>query len=834
MHHSKPSYEELFEENERLKEQFARFQAEHSDVETAKLNAQLNEYIEELTQTFETAKAQRDELEKNKIIFQLLEDNISDVIWMMDLDGNFTFISSSASTVFGYSPIELQKLKISDVLTKGSYRTYSVMLEKRIAKEKEGEPTGNVSVQLMHIRKNGEQFWAEVSSNPLHDSNKKLIGLVGVSRDITERIATEQELKKLSVVVEQSPVSIVITDINGAIQYVNSAFCKTTGYSLEEVIGKKNRILRSGKTPAKVYENLWSTIKKGEVWKGELINEKKNGENYWERIRISPIKNGEGEVISFVAIKENISPQKTVELELRVSQERYKLLSDISLEGIIIHEKGVILDANHSVTELTGYQIHELIGKESVEKLFTPESVKIIKKNVAEKYQSPYEVVALRKDGSTFPAEVEAREYVYKDREVRVAALRDITYHKRVEEVLRTSLRMNELLATHNEQEIIDWGLKEAVRLSNSTIGFFHYVNNDQNTISLQTWSKETLKNSDIPDKIESYPIAQVGTCVDCFHKKKPVIHNDYNALHHKKGLPDGRFPLNRYISLPVIEEDKVKIIFGVGNKKDDYTQFDVDVLGLFAKSVWMVIQRKRVERELRESNASKDKFFSIISHDLRSPIGSIQGLTEALLENMDTFEPEELKNYISTINKTITGTYNLVDNMLLWAQNQQNKVEFSPSVHDLDKFIDNVIHLEQIEASKKEITIEKFTKNNLTIKADGNMLSTVLRNLLFNAIKFTKRGGKIEISSSIYNNMAAAVCVKDNGIGISADKLLKLFEMDKATSTKGTENEKGTGLGLVLCKEFVERNGGKIWVESKPGEGSWFYFTIPLANSTD
>jgi len=832
MYHNNPSYEDLLKENARLKKLLAELGNETSAKEQSKLNTQLNEYIEELNQTFETVKEQKEELKKHEIKFQLLEQNISDIIWMMDLNGNFTYISPSAIKVFGYTIEEFPKLTVSDVLTKGSYKSHKAMYAKRLEKEKNGELTGNVSVELLHVKKNGEVFWAEVSANPLRNSQNRIIGLVGVTRDISKRVNSEDEIKKLSVAIEQNPASILITNIDGKIEYVNPTFCEITGFSFEEVIGENPRILKSGKNSPEIYVDMWTTIKKGEIWRGELINKNKNGENYWERLIISPIKNGEDEIVNFVGIKENITAQKIAESELRDSQERYKLLSDISLEGIVIHENGLILDVNSSINMLTGYQIGELVGKDPTEMLFSSDSVEIARKNVAREYQLPYEVVIKRKDGSTFPAEVEARQYKFKDRVVKVAAIRDITYRKRVEDVLRSSLKMNELLKSHNEKEIIDWGLEEAVRLSESTIGFFHFVNDDQNTVSLHTWSKETLKNCNIPDKLEHYPISEAGTWVDCFHEKKPVIHNDYNALPHKKGLPDGHFPLFRYISLPVIENDKVKIIFGVGNKKGDYTQFDADILGLLAKTIWMVIQRKRTERELVESNAAKDKFFSIISHDLRSPIGSVQGLTEALLDDMDSFSSEEMKKFIGTIHKTVTSTYNLVDNMLIWAQNHRNKIEFSPQVVVLNEIIDNTVQIDQVEADKKEIIIERKTDDKITVKADIDMLSTILRNLLFNAIKFTNRSGKIEISTSIYNNLAAQVCIKDNGVGIPKDKLNKLFMIAEASSTKGTDNERGTGLGLILCKEFVERNGGKIWVESEVNKGSSFCFTVPTESN--
>ncbi|NJO87727.1 MAG: PAS domain S-box protein [Chloroflexia bacterium] len=251
MHHNKPSYQELFEENNRLKKLLTSLTSESTHNEYVTHNAQLNEYIEELEQTFETLRVQKEELEKIKTRFHLLEDNISDIIWMMDLKGHLTFVSSSASKVFGYSVDEFSGLEVSDILTEESYLLHKAMLEKRIAQEKEGILTTGASIELMHVRKGGEPFWAEVSSNPLRNSKNKLIGLVGVTRDITQRISTENEIRKLSVVVEQNPASIVITDVEGKIEYVNTTFCKVTGYPFDEAVGRNPRILKSGKTHQK-------------------------------------------------------------------------------------------------------------------------------------------------------------------------------------------------------------------------------------------------------------------------------------------------------------------------------------------------------------------------------------------------------------------------------------------------------------------------------------------------------------------------------------------------------------------------------------------------------
>lgn len=824
------SYDDLLKENAKLKQRLTELEGIDHLKELVKKNAQLNEYNEELKQTFEQIKVNQRKLEDSENRFKLLENNISDVIWMLDLHGDYTFISSSAVGMFGYLENEITGLKIKDLLTEKSYDQYQLKLSGILEKEEKSEITESFSLILEHKKKNGELFWAEISANPLRNGQGKFIGLAGISRDISERMKAENEIRKLSEVIEQSPTSIVITDLNGQINYVNSTFCRVTGYAPEEVIGKNPKILKSGMTSDSVYEDLWAAIYRGEVWRGEFINRKKNGETYWERAIIAPIKNHLNQVTNYVAIKENITAQKLAEQELIDSQQRYKLLSDISPEGLIIHENGLILDVSSSVSKITGFDMDELVGNQPVEKLFTMDSIEKIRQMVDDKYEFPYEVTGKRKDGSTFQAEVEARQFFYKGREVRVAALRDITYRKNVEKVLRSSLKMNELLDTHSEEQIIEWGLEEAVQLSDSLIGFFHFVNEDQNTISLNIWSKETLKICDVPNKKEHYSISEAGTWVDCFYERKPVVHNDYQSLKHKKGLPEGHFPLFRYISLPIIENNKVKIIFGVGNKKSDYNQFDVDALGLFAKNLWMVIQRKRTAYELQESNSAKDKFFSIISHDLRSPIGSVQSVTEVLLENLSTFSNDEIEKYINTINETVKNAYNLLDNILLWAKTHRNKLDIVPQIIDLGEIFNDILKIEIQKADKKQIKLNIHMESKLKVTADYDMLSTVIRNLISNAIKFTHRGGEVFLDSRSYNKSTVVISIMDNGIGIPSEILDKLFKIDESISTKGTANEKGTGLGLVLCKEFVERNGGKIWVESIENEGTKFYFTVPKA----
>jgi signal transduction histidine kinase len=319
---------------------------------------------------------------------------------------------------------------------------------------------------------------------------------------------------------------------------------------------------------------------------------------------------------------------------------------------------------------------------------------------------------------------------------------------------------------------------------------------------------------------------------MDSFYERKPVVHNDYQALKHKKGLPEGHFPLWRYISLPVIEDEKVLIIFGVGNKNSDYNQFDVDVLSLFAKTIWMVLQRKRMEQKLTDANDTKSKFLSIISHDLRSPVGSIGSLTEMILENMDDLPGDELLKFIRVINQTSKTIYEQLENMLVWSRTQSSRMEFKPEEIEINSFISTIVNSIYYLSSNKHIEIRLELGSKVVIIGDKNMLNSVMRNLLSNALKFTSQNGLITISSNTKTKGFIEVVVSDTGVGIEAQRMNSLFNLRKGSSTFGTDNEKGSGLGLLLCKEFVEKHGGKIKVDSVVGKGSRFSFTLPLPKS--
>jgi len=239
----------------------------------------------------------------------------------------------------------------------------------------------------------------------------------------------------------------------------------------------------------------------------------------------------------------------------------------------------------------------------------------------------------------------------------------------------------------------------------------------------------------------------------------------------------------------------------------------------------------EKSEMNLRELNATKDKFFSIIAHDLKGPLGSFMSLTDLLRNNYDDLSTEEKKELLDIMLVTSKRIYELLDNLLLWSKAQRGIINFEPTKTDLWQVMDIITPLLDSNAKAKGITIENHIQRNTFCYIDFNMIATVIRNLINNSIKFSNAGGVISIGNmkdeTDRNKMI--IRVDDNGIGIPEEKIPQLFKIDKNTSTPGTNGEVGSGLGLILCKEFVEKNGGTIWLESKLNEGSTFYFTLPV-----
>ena len=272
-------------------------------------------------------------------------------------------------------------------------------------------------------------------------------------------------------------------------------------------------------------------------------------------------------------------------------------------------------------------------------------------------------------------------------------------------------------------------------------------------------------------------------------------------------------------------------------NKNGDYRWirdfgrpfYDLDNTFLgYIGSCYDITENKNNESKLVELNATKDKFFSIIAHDLRNPFNTILGFAELLNENYAKYDSEKIERLTKQIYSTSKNTCNLLENLLEWSRTQSDKIPFEPCKIDFIEICKEIVDCLHSNAASKNIIVNYFAIEKIGIYAVVNMFKTILRNLISNAIKFSNNNGIINIYAE-KNGDTVVISVSDNGIGIDEQTIGKLFDLTQKQSTSGTADEKGTGLGLIICKEFVEKHKEKIWVESILGKGSEFKFSIPI-----
>jgi PAS domain S-box-containing protein len=295
-----------------------------------------------------------------------------------------------------------------------------------------------------------------------------------------------------------------------------------------------------------------------------------------------------------------------------------------------------------------------------------------------------------------------------------------------------------------------------------------------------------------------------------------------------------------------VRETIKNSAVFETQHRRKDGSIIDVEISAsgvsiddhnyLYA-SARNITERKQLELKIQNQNqvlnklnSDKDRFISILAHDLRSPFSSLLGLSELLSENVLDNDVEENAEMANLLFECAQNIYRLLEDLLMWAKSQSGRVPFEPQKVNLNEIFIEILETLSHNASLKGISLNSASNLDLNFLADGNMLKTILRNLISNSIKFTNPGGQVNILAE-RTGQGITIAVSDNGIGIAPEVIGKLFDITQTHTTKGTADETGTGLGLFLCKDFVEKHGGKIWVNSEINKGTTFYFTIPGLN---
>lgn len=347
-------------------------------------------------------------------------------------------------------------------------------------------------------------------------------------------------------------------------------------------------------------------------------------------------------------------------------------------------------------------------------------------------------------------------------------------------------------------------------------------ISNNQKNIQLDIYSKlaDTYLDLNQPEKAISYLNKQIEiqdlSLSGAANVKMEQLQSIYE-IEEKNSQIEQLEKQNEINSLLIREQKIYQVIMIIGI---------LTVILIAIVIYWFYSRLRQKNRVLNEINVSKDKLFSIIAHDLKGPVGSSLGLSEMLTEESGDMDPEEIKNHAELIHRSINQTNNLLNNLLIWTRSQLNRIEYSPAELKLADIVAESIDSLSLQAENKLIDIETGINDSLRVKADEEMLKIILRNLISNAIKFSNPGKHVSVSAEETNSFIE-ISVTDRGVGMKKDDLAVLFKLESDNSKPGTSGEKGTGLGLILVKDFVEIHGGKISVESEEGKGSTFRFTV-------
>jgi len=468
----------------------------------------------------------------------------------------------------------------------------------------------------------------------------------------------------LHTIFDDSPIGLVITNVNGTIEFVNKRFCETTGFTADDLIGNNPKILKSGWHSKEYYTQMWNTILAGQAWNHMFRNKKKNGELYWEQQYIFPLKNNSGQIIRFISIKVDVSRQKEYEEKLIAAE--YYLKSIFNALPTLMF----VITANGTIREIMAND----------EQLLYVERQAVINKNIQE----------------IFPPE--------------------------------------------------------------KAMLFMDFINRTCETETSQTieYPLETLKG--------------------------------YRWFEARSGL------------MKNMDEPLIIVV------ATDITE------------------RKNYEKQLQSLIETKDKFFSIIAHDLKNPLHAIMALSEMLTN--ENYIKENVTEIAHMLHEAGQSAYGLLENLLEWSRAQTGKIIFSPSKQNLSSLVDDSITILQNHAFQKNITLYNCISDSIEWTLDRNLIVTVIRNLVSNALKFTPNGGFVKIWAETQPDQLV-LCVEDNGKGIKPEILPTLFTTSNIT-TPGTRNEKGSGLGLLLCKELIKIHKGRIFAESIEGQGSKFFVELP------
>ena len=821
------------------------------EVETKRIDTKNNNIRVSAFRNISEKKRIENNLIESEYRYKNLLEQAGDAMYLSDFEGNILEVNQKSIEYTGYSRAELLSMKVGDL----DVVTPNLNDQKKVWNLLKTK--SNISLETVHKRKDGTIFNIEIRVGIIKVKGESLV--LGFARDITKRIKSEAENKKLSIAVEQSANTIIITNVQGDIEYTNPKFTELTGYTAEEVVGKKTTILKSGFQSNEFYDNLWCDINNGKTWKGQFLNKAKNGDLFWVQSSITPIKNEEGKIINFLAIKEDITDIKKAEKKLSsankiiIAKEKYlNNILQTANEGFwIIDTNTISIDVNIKMCDLLGYKKEEIIGKSIFE--FVDKENELIFKNELKKrslgLSTSYEIELLKGNGKKIICLFKTSP-IYNNENERLgsfALVTDISILKKSSNKLKKTnkdlkklsnelVEKNDMLVETNKRIV---NLFEQIPVSILEEDF-------SEVLELLNSKKATTQN------FEKYLDENPDFVKHCTSKIKILDVNEASlnlfGVKNKEQLIKHLRSTNNTKSYNALKQEFLAIS---NNQKEFRTEAEfVDVDGniIYAlvklaiinnkgsaiASIIDITQIKNVEKELiiskekaEESNRLKTEFLNNMSHEIRTPMNGILGFSQLL--NNEELTSIKRKYYISIIQNSGNQLLNVIDDILEISRLGTKQVKLIEKEVCLNDLLLKLFSIFDLKAKENKIPL--YIKNGLsdkesTILTDKTKLEKIISNLLENALKFTNKG-YISFGYLLVNNNID-IFVKDTGIGIKYDKQDIIFERFSQEEKELSKNIGGLGLGLSIAKENTELLGGEISVESTKWKGSTFKVSIP------
>lgn len=781
--------------------------------------------------------------------YRAIFEGVQDAIFVESLDGRILMVNERACEMFGYSRAEFTTKVVADIVPQGS----PLMTAEEIDSIEAAAPR-----ETVNRRANGEIFPIEISGRLQVINGEKV--LLVVVRDITGRKRAETALMESSIrfrtLFEASPDAILLIDPNDNMSIIdcNTAACQMNGYSREELIGQCIDLLNM--TPGNPDERKSYTerIRQQGILRYETTHRRKDGAIIAVDVSTSLIRFGNRDIV--LGIDRDITERERAEEALRASETHYRELADSIAD--ILFEMDQELHYTHwnKASEIfSGIPAQDAIGK-SVQELFgTSEEQSYrqeIYRSVLKEQQAKTFETVINTRGQKRALEINAYPST---RGVSVVA-KDVTERKRAETILQKRLELMEYAVSHTLNELMQRTVDEVSELTGSAIGFFHFVGEDQASLVLQAWSTNALQLCNTPPAEGTHlALDQDGVWAEAVRQRSALIHNDYQSLPRKKGMPDGHVPVLREIVIPVFRNERVMAIMSIGNKPQDYTQYDLEIAERLADYAWDIIERKQMEMtleaernqlaqrveertaDLSRANLNlaralrvKDEFLANMSHELRTPLNAILGLSESLGEQIAGPLNEKQQKYITTISESGHHLLSLINDILDLAKIEAGQITLDINKVDIHSVCQSSLRMIKQLAQKKNQEVSLEIDPGLGLMwADERRLKQMIVNLLGNAVKFTPEYGKLglEVHGDEANNKVT-ITVWDNGIGIKDEDLARLFQpfvqLDSGLAREAT----GTGLGLALVAQMARLHGGSVSAVSEPDKGSRFSIILP------